>query len=261
MTTNKDAMLFNTICCVGAAIYFLCIGADIHISAYSYGMAILFALVTASAQFFQLLGMSYGSMSFTILFAYLSMLIPTMFGVVYYGQPVNAMQIVGLVFMIVTLVLSVDTKGNSKASLKWIVVVSCCFFAYGFVGVCQQIHQSSEYANELIGFLLWTFIFSTILFGIIFLFTPLKIGEKRGFSVKSKETFMVLGTGVMTGILNHLGLYLSGKLPSILFFPICNGGVLVLSSIAALVIFREKLTKRQLTGVVFGIASVLLLGM
>jgi drug/metabolite transporter (DMT)-like permease len=80
-----------------------------------------------------------------------------------------------------------------------------------------------------------------------------------------KVYWLIIGIMVACGICvaaNHkLNLGLSGKIPSAVFFPIVNGGNLVLTTLSALIIFRERLTKRQWIGVIFGIASVLFLCM
>ena len=176
MKGTRDTLLFNTVSCVGAVIYFICRGADFSISSYSMIMAAVFGFVTVGAQYFGLLSMGLGPMSYSVLFTYLSMLIPTIFGVVYYGSMTTGAQIVGIILMLVTFVLSCELKGDTKVSIKWILAVFASFLGWGLVGVCQQLHQNSQYADELIGFLLWTFIFSTAFFGILF-----------GFSKKEKD--------------------------------------------------------------------------
>ena len=69
---------------------------------------------------------------------------------------------------------------------------------------------------------------------------------------------MVAG-GVCVAVNNKLNLYLSGVMDSAVFFPIVNGGGLVLATLAAVLLFREKLSKKQWIGVAFGIASVVFL--
>jgi multidrug transporter EmrE-like cation transporter len=50
-------------------------------------------------------------------------------------------------------------------------------------------------------------------------------------------------------------------MPGIIFFPIVNGGVIILSALSAILLFRERLPKMQLIGLIAGIISVLCLGM
>ena len=58
-------------------------------------------------------------------------------------------------------------------------------------------------------------------------------------------------------IMNYINLKLSGVLPSQLFFPLINGSSIVLSSIMSVIIFKEKLSKRQTIGLIGGIVSLI----
>ena len=66
-------------------------------------------------------------------------------------------------------------------------------------------------------------------------------------------------SGVAVAFNNVINLYLSGVMPSAVFFPLVNGIGLVLGIVAGLVIFREKLTPRQWIGIACGVAATLLL--
>jgi multidrug transporter EmrE-like cation transporter len=57
--------------------------------------------------------------------------------------------------------------------------------------------------------------------------------------------------------MNFINLKLSGMLPSQLFFPLINGSAIVLSSLVSVLLFKEKLTRRQTIGLVGGIASLI----
>ena len=57
--------------------------------------------------------------------------------------------------------------------------------------------------------------------------------------------------------MNYLNLKLSGLLPSQLFFPAVNGSSLILTTIVAVVLFKETLTKRQVIGIVGGLLSLI----
>ena len=57
--------------------------------------------------------------------------------------------------------------------------------------------------------------------------------------------------------MNYLNLKLAGILPSQLFFPLVNGGSMVLSQMMSVVIFKEMPTKKQLIGLIGGICSLI----
>ena len=71
--------------------------------------------------------------------------------------------------------------------------------------------------------------------------------------------FLMLISGVCVAVNNKLNLYLSGVIDSVIFFPVVNGGGLVLTTLASLLIFKERLRAKQWIGILFGIASVLCL--
>ena len=50
---------------------------------------------------------------------------------------------------------------------------------------------------------------------------------------------------------------LSGVLPSQLFFPVINGTNVVFGSVVAVVVFKEKMTKTQIVGMVGGMLSLI----
>ena len=165
--------------------------------------------------------------------------------------------------MIACFVLSVDLKKDSQMSVKWLLAALMSFLAWGFVGVCQQVHQNSPHADELQGFLMWSFIFSTVIFAVLYLFVRKQKGNNRktGFNIKSRDSIGATLTGVVIGAVNIINLYLSGAMNPVIFFPIVNGGVIVLSGLAAILFFKEKLSVKQTIGLILGVAATCLLGL
>ena len=221
-------------------------------------MAVIFGAVTVGAQYFGLLSMGLGPMSYSVLFTYLSMLIPVVFGIVYYNNVPSIPQIVGIVLMLATFVLSCELKGNTKVSVKWLLAAFASFLGWGLVGVCQQLHQNSSYKAELKGFLLWTFIFSAVFFAALFIFSKKENEQQQ--KLKLSPAMLMILTGVAIGAINEINLYLSGAMNPVIFFPIVNGGVILLSGIAAIGVFREKLSVKQWLGLATGFASIMCLG-
>ena len=70
---------------------------------------------------------------------------------------------------------------------------------------------------------------------------------------------LMLVSGACIAINNKFNLYLSGVMDSAVFFPIVNGGGLVLTTLAAVLLFKEKLSRKQWVGIVLGILSVVFL--
>ena len=159
--------------------------------------------------------------------------------------------------MMAALYLSSGIKKGERINLKWLLFALGSFVTWGLVGVIQQIHQNSAKAYEINVFLLWSFLFLTVFFTLIYVFLP---KSNRNYRLKSKATFPSLISGVIIGAVNLINLYLSAKLPSIVLFPILNGGVIVLSGLAALLIFKENLSRSEYAGIAIGTLAICLLG-
>lgn len=85
-------------------------------------------------------------------------------------------------------------------------------------------------------------------------------GAKRRFRWgKGAVIAMLIVSGVAIALNNIINLYLAGVMDSAVFFPLVNGGGLVLGIVAGLAVFREKLTVMQWIGIACGVAATLML--
>ena len=86
-------------------------------------------------------------------------------------------------------------------------------------------------------------------------------GHLQGISpcLSGKWIYLALFAGIAFGLNNKMTLYLCGIMDSAVFFPVYNVGALLLNTFSGIVIFREKLSKRQIVGIAIGIVSVLCL--
>ena len=70
---------------------------------------------------------------------------------------------------------------------------------------------------------------------------------------------LMICCGISVAANNKMNLYLSGAMDSATFFPVVNGGGMILSALASLIIFREKLTIQKWVGIAIGIVAVILI--
>ncbi len=93
------------------------------------------------------------------------------------------------------------------------------------------------------------FIFST-LFSVALYILSLKKDPpivSKTDRVKARRIVITLAimltlVGIAIALNNIINLYLVGVMDSAVFFPIINGGHLILSTLAGLILFKEKLT-------------------
>lgn len=220
------------------------------ISLFTILLGLVFGVVTALSNFYKMRALSEGPMHITLLITTASMIIPTMSGV-FFGEKFSIAKLILVAVLIGFLYLSFDTGGGGKINKKWALFVILAFVMQGTIGVLQKVHQSSEHKGELSGFLFVAFICS-LLYS--------RIRAKKSFrelNFGKKHIIFAVVCGICTYLMNYLNLKLSGLLPSQLFFPLVNGSAIVLSSLSSVLIFKEKITKRQLVGLIGGILSLI----
>ena len=236
-------------------------------SPFTILLATAFGMVTALHQITVLKAFEVGPLSYTTVITSLSMLIPALSGAVIWGEHIAIVQYVGIAFMVVCLVLSVNTsKGDAdkrRASFKWLMLCAIAFVLQGLIGVMQKWHQKSEFKGELNAFLIIAFAVAFVYSAIMIFFTVKKekqTEEKPAYPFLKLLPLLIMAVaGLCVALNNVLNLYLSGVIESAIFFPLVNGGNLVLTALSALVLFRERLTARQWIGAASGVISVLLL--
>jgi len=267
-TGLSGGFVFNAVSCLTAATVLLCWGGFGSTSSFTVVLGIIFGAITALQGITNIAALQIGPMSYTSVIISFSTLISALSGVMFFGESLGWSQVIGIVLMLISFVLAAKSGGEEKkATVKWLSLCLIAFAATGAIGIMQKVHQSSEHKSELNAFLMIAFISSAILCSILAVF--LKKRESMSERTERKDTwqkkqFFILLTIMIAGgaciaANNKFNLYLSGVMDSAVFFPIVNGGGLVLTALAAVLLFKEKLSNKQWIGVVFGILSVVFL--
>ena len=266
---NKQLMchLFNTSVSLVSAISLLAMSKISHISLFTILLGIAFGVTTALQQLFTLKAYETGPFAYTTVIMSLSTIIPTFSGHFIWGEEIAPVQILGIILMFVCIICSVNngpnTKSHSKSSARWLINTSIAFLCSGLIGVMQKFHQSSEYKLELDGFLIIAFAISfTYSLALFFVTASKQQTDKRQFAkteLKCAMLIIMLLCGIGDALNNKINLYLSGIIDSAIFFPVVNGGNLILTTISSILIFKEKLSLQKWIGIAIGIIAVILL--
>lgn len=252
--------IFNAVSSlVGAVVLLLC-GISVP-SAFTLGLGILFGIVTALQALALLWALKIGPMSYTAVIGSFSTLVTAVSGTLFFDEKITVLQIVGIAIMLCSFVLATDKdKDKKKSSLLWLLLCTVNFMSIGCIGIMQKVHQASAHRAELSEFLVIAFVVAGLLSGILAaVFCKRTAVQKQQKSSLTLLLFCMAVAGIGAALNNRFNLYLSGVIDSAIFFPVVNGGGLVLSTLAAVVFFKERLTKKQWIGILLGIVAVLML--
>lgn len=252
---------------VSVAVLFL-FGGIKTLSLFTCLTACGFGALTLVQSYFMLRAYDSGSFAYTSVIVSLSTIIPAFSGAIFWNETLYPAQIAGMVLLVLCFVLCVGKdKEKKRISVKWLIYVFLAFLSTGFIGVMQKVHQSSAYADELNGFLIISFLISALAAGICAVIAIKRGAKEQKANEDSGEKpakgfvypLLIVLSGVGVALNNVINLYLSGKVDSAVFFPVANGGGLILVTLCAVVLYREKLSVKQWAGIAVGIISVVLL--
>lgn len=219
-----------------------------------------FAISYAAALLGITVAIAIGPLSLSSLLQSYSLIIPTLYGIIFLGEPVKSTMIIGFVLLVISLFAvnySKDKKRGLKISKKWIIAIITTFIGNGMCSTVQKLQQvgsNGKYKSELM-------IGALIISAIILL--PIAFHTEKGkikISVK-KGWYLAATCGFANGIVNLFVMILGGRIPVSLLFPVISAGGIILSSAISVFFYKEKLTKIQLTGVAIGVISIVFLNL
>lgn len=254
--SKRDLTTNNHICYFNAIISFVCIvlfGIMLlggKLSLFTALLGVIFGVMTALRNVYNMQALANGPMNITLMITTSSTIIPTMSGI-FFGEKFSLAKLL-LVFVLIGFIyIALGKSKDSKINKKWFLFAMLTFFTQGLIGVLQKIHQTSVYKDEASGFLFIAFILACI-------FNRMRVRVKvKELNFKKKNILFAVICGLCTFCMNYLNLKMSGLLPSQLFFPLVNGGSMVLSQIMSVVIFKEIPTKKQVVGLVGGLGTLI----
>ena len=221
--------------------------------------SVLFALTFSMATVFSFFAIIEGPLALTSLVISYSLLIPTGYGLLVLGEPVGVNLIIGIVFLMISLLLiNIEKKGEQKKiTFKWAIYALLAFVGNGGCSLVQKVQQvdcNKQFKSE---FMLLAYGMSVVILLICALFL-----EKKD-TWKNLKTGLVYwaGNGLFNGMVNFLVLVLSGVMAASVMFPLISAGGIVAAFLVSLFIYREKLSTAQIIGLAFGIISVVFLNL
>ncbi len=253
---REDSLLYCILTCTAALAALLVFGGRLSApSLYTVVFGAVFGLTTALGMVCGLLAMQSGPMSLTSLVSSCSTLIPTFSGALFWNEKITPLQIAGVAMLLVAFGVGINPKKDKSLSFKWFGFCMGSFAANGGLGVMQKIQQTSDYPDEASAFLDISFI--TIIVILLVSFAFVRRSGSELFRPTAKQAGIVIAGGLLLGSVHKMNLYLAGAMPSIIFFPVNNGSVLLLSAFVSRIFFKEKLSKRQLAAFFIGFAALI----
>lgn len=222
-----------------------------------------FGIMYVTTVFSYTKAMESGPLSYTSLFFSAGLLLPIMFGVVFFGEKIVITQLVGIILLILSFYLGSTASGTDGKKIKpiWIAYCLVTFIGNGSLSILSKGHQMLLPGEQIIEYLITAFATSAILSLAALIWYGAIKGQKLAHIKKLGFGGVVVGAGVTTALGNQLIVILVTRVSSVILFPLVNGGVVVSSIIASIMLFGEKLAYKGRLGVFTGVAALVLLSL
>ncbi len=238
---------------------FSALSGDFVISPGSMFYGSIYGIIICSFLLFKNLSLTSGPVSLTTLIGSCPFILTTLFGVIFMNQDINAMQILGIALIIISLILCISPKKGEKISIKWLTFCSIFFLAGGGVGILYMLFGASDAAKEINGMMFCAACVATALYFAVGFIINI-IGKKPCPKIHKSGIPFILLCGIASCTYMRMNLYLSTVIPSLVFFPLSNSSVVILSTLSGVLLFKEKLSKLQILGMIIGLAALVITG-
>lgn len=186
----------------------------------------------------------------------MSMIIPVLIGLFVFKEDKNFLKLIGIVLAILAIFFSCSKNGKLSFEKKYLPVIILVFIGQGIADStlkwAQEFAINSSNNNVFFATTFFTAAFSGTLFMMI---------QQRKITV----TLRSLLWGVILGIPNYFTLYFfvealsAGVFESSQVFPIVNMGVIVLTAVMGIILFREHLSKSNWMGILLALIAISLI--
>ena len=222
------------------------------ISALTVVMGLIYGLLLVLSQWMLTLSLKDGNTSFCSIIYSLGFIIPTLSGAIFWNEMFTIANGVGLLIAIVVIALSANKKTHSESKVQDVPFnIYIAMIASGGLGLMQKIQQSSKVADEKMVFFLVAFAFA-------FLCSWVAYAVCRQANSRRNLGIMPIITGLCFGGSNVCNTVLAGRLPSAIFFPVQNISTIVLSTLLGIILFKEKMSLRNVIVLLLGVLVIVL---
>ncbi len=185
----------------------------------------------------------------------LSVIVPLLLSIVIYGEEPSLYQLSGMIIAIFTIILfyfSLKSDGSKKLQIIDYLYLLAVLIGIGLNDFAMKIFQQWRPAAEKSYFMMIIFSAATIYTFTILLFKRIPL-----------ERIVLIRGGVL-GVPNMFSTFFIllalAQLPAIVVYPVTNIGIILLTTIGAAVIWKEKLNLYGKLALISGIIAIFFLG-
>jgi drug/metabolite transporter (DMT)-like permease len=185
----------------------------------------------------------------------MSVVIPVTAAVILYNENLSAFKIAGILLALVAVWFTSHKSDSKTIDTRLLMFPALIFAGSGIIDALVNHLQKTVTDVTVIPFLLSVAFLSAFAIG-------LTIVSFRAFKHKEAVTLRSVAGGIILGVPNYFSIYAitkaldSGIVQSSVLYPINNMGIVICSAIGAVLLFREKLSLMNWTGIAISVIAI-----
>ena len=250
----KDSLFFIVLIFLSASLLFIPYIFNTPLLLWAYAGA--YALCNTIFQLSYTLAISKGNVSLSAMFASFGIVIPITLSVLIAGEDIETIRLIGLVVMAFAFVctLKPNKTGGGGFSLPLAIM---CLLANGMGLTVQRVFVVAMPQVNIFSFVSASYLLSAMICGSIVGVLALK-GKKPSI-ITGKAAGAAACSGIALSLHLALNTYQGKVLDASFQFPVNSGLNIIFITTMGILVFKDKLSKRQTLACILGLIAIVLI--
>lgn len=250
--TIETGVIFN--CLVGLAgsiLYFIICGFKMEVTMFSFIVGLLSTIFVGVYTMVGFKIMSMGSIAIYTIFLMLGgMVLPYFYGLIFLDEQITMLKIIAMIMMVIAIIMQNEGEKKKEKALFYILCIAV-FVLNGGVSITSKIHQINTVyeAMSANGFVLLKNIMMFVLYGAMIPFV-VKKDRKSAPGISPKIYILIAVSALISSVSYMFQLECASYLPATIQFPVMSGGTIVFTALLGLILYKEKIRKKQILSLI-----------
>ncbi len=269
ISESSDAMLANMlrmIICIVIGFFMALIQDGIYAFAVSKNVLAISALSGITSSVFVvtwLISVRKGAYMMMDVFLMLGIIVPLIGSNICFGEGITLFQCLGLGLLLIAVLIMCSYNSSLKGAMNItaLILLIICGVSSGLTDFSQKLFIECKGNTSIAVFNFYTYVFSALVLGICYGSTRIR---SKAIHKKSKLSLIWVYVVIMAVSLfvnSFFQTKAAGYLPSAQLYPLSKGAGLILSSLMSVILFKEQMTVKSVTGIILSFVSLLIINM
>jgi drug/metabolite transporter (DMT)-like permease len=226
----------------------------VEVSSFTLGLGALTGMTYSAGMYLNLTLMGKRGAAITSSMIQLAVLIPIGVSVFLFGETIGSTQLLGIILAVASLpLLAAKPMKRLELDTELIPMIIVTIIVVGFSQLSSKILVQSGLEAQK------NYFFLSIFSSAALLVSP--FAWRKRAEINKRDGLFGLGVGVFNVAANRFLLLALTTLPGAIVFPVSSAGSLLLVTVSAIILFKEKVSRVNLTGILMTLVAVVLINL